>query len=143
MAIGPTDGRQDNTPALASLITGRGVRAAGAPDAVPVFRRWMMSAMPPPSLHEDMLNKMAYCGVQDLPEMIEAVEQAEQVCWAEVQELHGRARRQSNERDGNRLNIIAVTVAMTRSSKTLGWLEEMRRYLTDELTGRRSEFRGD
>ena len=129
---------------LARASTGARTDAAELPatvyEATPAgiahFRRWLRASTATPPVREELQAKIAFCGPDDLPRMIEIVREAELACAAQLEDLNERMRRQRLlDRDDawRRLMGMIVTAGdVAWWDARIKWLQTLRQYLQRE-----------
>ena len=120
-------------------------RESAAPVGEPTggghIRRLVMASvsMPSPSVRDELHARIARSGPEDMPEMIEAVREAELRCLQQLQQLNLRARAQrertaTDVSDWARKVQLIVTHGEVMGWDTrIRWLQDVRRYLEHEL----------
>jgi Transcriptional regulator PadR-like family len=106
------------------------------PAGIAHFRRWLRASTATPPLREELQAKIAFCGPDDLPRMIEIVREAELACAAQLEDLNERMRRQRLlDRDDawRRLTGMIVTAGdVAWWDARIKWLQTLRQYLQRE-----------
>jgi hypothetical protein len=106
------------------------------PAGITHFRRWLRASTATPPLREELQAKIAFCGPDDLPRMIEIVREAELACAAQLEDLNERMRRQRLlDRDDawRRLTGMIVTAGdVAWWDARIKWLQTLRQYLQRE-----------
>jgi len=106
------------------------------PAGIAHFRRWLRASTATPPVREELQAKIAFCGPEDLPRMIEIVREAELACAAQLEDLNERMRRQRRlEGDDawRRLMGIIVTAGdVAWWDARIKWLQALRQYLQRE-----------
>ena len=106
------------------------------PAGIAHFRRWLRASTATPPLREELQAKIAFCGPEDLPRMVEIVREAELACAAQLEDLNERMRRQRLlDRDDawRRLTGMIVTAAdVAWWDARIKWLQTLRQYLQRE-----------
>jgi DNA-binding PadR family transcriptional regulator len=106
------------------------------PAGIAHFRRWLRSSTAMPPVREELQAKIAFCGPEDLPRMVEIVREAELACAAQLEDLNQRMRRQRLlDRDDawRRLMGMIVTAGdVAWWDARIKWLQTLRQYLQQE-----------
>jgi len=106
------------------------------PAGIAHFRRWLRASTATPPLREELQAKIAFCGPEDLPRMVEIVREAELACAAQLEDLNERMRRQRLlDRDDawRRLTGMIVTAGdVAWWDARIKWLQTLRQYLQRE-----------
>jgi hypothetical protein len=114
--------------------------------SVELFREWVITAVAPPSLREEMLARIVLYGPDDLPEMIEVIDQAERLIRAENADFIRRAtsgkRPRMTSRGREWMRAMVSNELVGRSHRRIEWLEKMRLYLEEEHEDYENEQRG-
>jgi hypothetical protein len=112
------------------------------PAGIAHFRRWLRASSATPPVREELQAKIAFCGPEDLPRMVEIVREAELACAAQLEDLNQRMRRQRLlDRDDawRRLTGMIVTAGdVAWWDARIKWLQTLRQYLQRE--GQRYEM---
>jgi hypothetical protein len=124
-----------------------GTSEAPAPElsSVELFRELVKTAVASPSLQEEMLARIVRYGPDDLPEMIEIIDQAKRVIRAENadfirRETSGKLPRTTSQ-DRERMYMIRGEL-IGKPYRKIEWLERVRRYLEEEREDYENERRG-
>ena len=100
------------------------------------FRRWLLASTSTPPLREELLAKIAFCGPEDLPRMIEIVRDAELACTGQLQQVNDRMRRERRLAPEDSwlalMTLIATASDVAWWDARIKWLQEVRRYLQRE-----------
>lgn len=100
-----------------------------------VFRNWVMPGVSTTSIPE-LRTRIAGYGPEDLPEMIEAVREAETACAIGLGDLNRQIRNEREEADVQRgecdMSILIWAEATERWDSRITWLQNVRRYLEKE-----------
>lgn len=100
-----------------------------------LFRRWLMPAVPAPSIPELRVRIASYRS-DDLPEMIEAVRDAEAACAVGLGDLNQQIRDERQQAGVQRgecdMSILIWSEAVERWDSRIAWLQSVRRYLEKE-----------
>jgi hypothetical protein len=136
---------EDSSPAARSAASAEGNAegaelAATAYEATPAgiahFRRWLRASTSTPPVREELQAKIAFCGPEDLPRMVEIVREAELACAAQLEDLNKRMRRQRLlDRDDawRRMTGMIVTAGdVAWWDARIKWLQTLRQYLQRE-----------
>ena len=134
---------EDTSPAAPSSAGGRSDAAelpATAYEATPAgiahFRRWLRSATAMPPVREELQAKIAFCGPEDLPRMVEIVREAEMACSTQLKDLNERMRRQRLlDRDDawrRLMGMIGTAGDVAWWDARIKWLQTLRQYLQRE-----------
>jgi DNA-binding PadR family transcriptional regulator len=134
---------EDTSPTAPSSAGGRGDTAElpatfyeATPAGIAHFRRWLRSSTAMPPVREELQAKIAFCGPEDLPRMVEIVREAEMACSAQLKDLNERMRRQRLlDRDDawRRLMGMIVTAGdVAWWDARIKWLQTLRQYLQQE-----------
>jgi hypothetical protein len=106
------------------------------PAGIVHFRRWLRASTATPPLREELQAKIAFCGPEDLPRMVEIVREAELACAVQLKDLNERMRRQRLlDRDDawRRLTGMIVTAGdVAWWDARIKWLQALRQYLQRE-----------
>jgi hypothetical protein len=106
------------------------------PAGIVHFRRWLRASTATPPLREELQAKIAFCGPEDLPRMVEIVREAELACAAQLEDLNERMRRQRLlDRDDawRRITGMIVTAGdVAWWDARIKWLQTLRQYLQRE-----------
>jgi hypothetical protein len=106
------------------------------PAGIVHFRRWLRASTATPPVREELQAKIAFCGPEDLPRMVEIVREAELACAAQLEDLNQRMRRQRLlDRDDawRRLTGMIVTAGdVAWWDARIKWLQTLRQYLQRE-----------
>src|SRR5271155_5277948 len=106
------------------------------PAGIAHFRRWLRASTATPPVREELQAKIAFCGPDDLPRMVEIVREAELACAAQLEDLNQRMRRQRLlDRDDawRRLTGMIVTAGdVAWWDARIKWLQTLRQYLQRE-----------
>src|ERR1700678_2097930 len=133
----------DSSPAALSAASGDAdvaELAATAYEATPAgiahFRRWLRASTATPPVREELQAKIAFCGPEDLPRMVEIVREAELACTAQLEDLNERMRRQRRLEAADpwrRLMGMIVTAGdVAWWDSRIKWLQALRQYLQSE-----------
>jgi hypothetical protein len=102
-----------------------------------LFRRWLTPAGSTPSIPE-LRARIAGYGPEALPEMIEAVREAEMACAVGLGDLNRQIRSEREEAGVQRgecdMSILIWSEAVERLDSRIAWLQNVRRYLEKEPT---------
>jgi hypothetical protein len=97
-----------------------------------LFRDWVMPAVSTTSIPE-LRARIAGYGPEDLPEMIEAVREAETACAIGLGDLNRQIRNERQQADVQRgecdMSILIWAEATGRLDSRIAWLQNVRRYL--------------
>jgi DNA-binding PadR family transcriptional regulator len=100
------------------------------------FRRWLRASTATPPLREELQAKIAFCGPEDLPRMVEIVREAELACAAQLEGLNERMRRErrlQGDDPWRRLMGMIVTAGdVAWWDARIRWLQALRQYLQRE-----------
>jgi DNA-binding PadR family transcriptional regulator len=106
------------------------------PAGIVHFRRWLRAATATPPVREELQAKIAFCGPEDVPRMIEIVREAELACAVQLEDLNERMRRQRLlDRDDawRRLTGMIITAGdVAWWDARIKWLQLLRQYLQRE-----------
>jgi len=106
------------------------------PAGIAHFRRWLRASTATPPVREELQAKIAFCGPEDLPRMVEIVREAELACAAQLEDLNQRMRRQRLlDRDDawRRITGMIVTAGdVAWWDARIKWLQTLRQYLQRE-----------
>ncbi len=106
------------------------------PEGVAYFRHWLRASSATPPVREELQAKIAFCGPEDLPRMIEIVREAELACAAQLEDLNERMRRQrrlEGDDPWRRLMGMIVTAGdVAWWDSRIKWLQALRQYLQNE-----------
>lgn len=106
------------------------------PAGVAHFREWLRSSTATPPLREELQAKIALCGPDDLPRMIEIIREAELACAAQLEDLNERMRRErrlGGDDAWRRLMSMIVTAGdVAWWDSRIRWLQAVRQYLQTE-----------
>jgi hypothetical protein len=112
---------------------------------VKLFREWVMTAVAPPSMPEEMLARIVFYEPDDLPKMIEIVDEAERfirVASADFIRRTTSGKLQGmTSRGRERMCVIVREEVGGRSDNRIEWLDKMRLYLKEEREDYESEQR--
>jgi DNA-binding PadR family transcriptional regulator len=134
---------EDTSPTAPSSAGGSGDAAElpatfyeATPAGIAHFRRWLRSSTAMPPVREELQAKIAFCGPEDLPRMVEIVREAEMACSTQLKDLNERMRRQRLlDRDDawRRLMGMIVTAGdVAWWDARIKWLQTLRQYLQRE-----------
>jgi DNA-binding PadR family transcriptional regulator len=114
----------------------RATHYEATPRGVAHFQCWLRCSTSTPPVREELLAKIAFCGPEDLPRMIEIVRDSELACAARLEEVNERmrtARRLAGDDPWRRLMSLIVTAGdVAWWDARIKWLQELRRYLQEE-----------
>lgn len=79
-------------------------------EGVRIFRAWLHGAITLPWVREDLHAKIALCGPDDIPQMIETIRDAELVCTSKLKGLNWRIRGERERSVGERWSQLMETV---------------------------------
>jgi DNA-binding PadR family transcriptional regulator len=100
------------------------------------FDHWLRASTSTPPVREELHAKIAFCGPDDLPRMIEIVREAELACAAQLEDLNARMRRErrlAGEDEWRRLmGVIATAGDAAWWDARIKWLQALRQYLQRE-----------
>jgi DNA-binding PadR family transcriptional regulator len=100
------------------------------------FEHWLRASTSTPPVREELHAKIAFCGPDDLPRMIEIVREAELACAAQLEDLNARMRRErrlAGEDEWRRLmGVIATAGDAAWWDARIKWLQALRQYLQRE-----------
>jgi DNA-binding PadR family transcriptional regulator len=100
------------------------------------FRRWLRASTATPPLREELQAKIAFCGPEDLPRMIEIVREAELACAAQLEDLNERMRRerrlQGDDQWRRLMGMIVTAGDVAWWDARIRWLQALRQYLQKE-----------
>jgi DNA-binding PadR family transcriptional regulator len=100
------------------------------------FRRWLRASTATPPLREELQAKIAFCGPEDLPRMIEIVREAESACAAQLEDLNERMRRerrlQGDDQWRRLMGMIVTAGDVAWWDSRIRWLQALRQYLQRE-----------
>ncbi len=140
--VRPVDGQKQE-----SLEDARGERIVYEVTTAGVrhFGAWIRSSIALPPAREDLLAKIALCTTEDLPRMIEVVQEAEQSCTAKLLRLNRRTRRE-REKLGprewkRRMGVAAAASEAAWWDGRIAWLQRLRVDLKIELQRYEAERR--
>jgi DNA-binding PadR family transcriptional regulator len=118
------------------------VRVAGGeyvatPRGVEHFRNWLSASLPLPPVREELLAKVAFCRVEDLPRLIGVVRDGELACVAMVDDLNRRVREELRAvaavREWHRRScVIVMRGDVAWWEARIKWLENLRGDLEEE-----------
>jgi DNA-binding PadR family transcriptional regulator len=134
---------EDSSPSARSSAGGRGEATEltatfyeATQAGIAHFRRWLRSSTAMPPVREELQAKIAFCGPEDLPRMVEIVREAELACVAQLKDLNECMRRQRLlDRDDawRRLMGMIVTAGdVAWWDARIKWLQTLRQYLQRE-----------
>jgi DNA-binding PadR family transcriptional regulator len=100
------------------------------------FKHWLRASTATPPVREELQAKIAFCGPEDLPRMVEIVREAELACAAQLEDLNERMRRQRRlevDDPWRRLMGMIVTAGdVAWWDSRIKWLQALRQYLQSE-----------
>jgi hypothetical protein len=100
------------------------------------FRHWLRASTATPPVREELQAKIAFCGPEDLPRMVEIVREAELACAAQLEDLNERMRRQRRlEGDDpwrRLMGMIGTAGDVAWWDSRIKWLQALRQYLQTE-----------
>jgi DNA-binding PadR family transcriptional regulator len=106
------------------------------PAGVAHFKHWLRASTATPPVREELQAKIAFCGPEDLPRMVEIVREAELACAAQLEDLNERMRRQrrlEGDDPWRRLMGMIVTAGdVAWWDSRIKWLQALRQYLQSE-----------
>jgi DNA-binding PadR family transcriptional regulator len=106
------------------------------PAGITHFRRWLRASTATPPVREELQAKIAFCGPEDLPRMIEIVREAELACAGQLEKLNERMRRErmlDGDDEWRRLMGMIVTAGdVAWWDSRIRWLQALRQYLQRE-----------
>ena len=106
------------------------------PAGIAHFRRWLRASTAMPPVREELQAKIAFCGPEDLPRMVEIVREAELACAAQLADLNERMRRQRLlDRDDAWRRLMGMIVTARDVAwwdSRIKWLQTLRQYLQRE-----------
>jgi DNA-binding PadR family transcriptional regulator len=106
------------------------------PEGVAYFKHWLRASSATPPVREELQAKIAFCGPEDLPRMVEIVREAELACAAQLEDLNERMRRQRRlevDDPWRRLMGMIVTAGdVAWWDSRIKWLQALRQYLQSE-----------
>lgn len=113
-----------------------GTNYEATPAGVAYFRHWLRASTATPPVREELQAKIAFCGPEDLPRMVEIVREAELACAAQLEDLNERMRRQrrlEGDDPWRRLMGMIVTAGdLAWWDSRIKWLQALRQYLQSE-----------
>jgi hypothetical protein len=113
-----------------------GTAYEATPDGVAYFKHWLRASSATPPVREELQAKIAFCGPEDLPRMVEIVREAELACAAQLEDLNARMRRQRRMESDDawrRLTGLIVTAGDAAWwDSRIKWLQTLRQYLQSE-----------
>jgi DNA-binding PadR family transcriptional regulator len=113
-----------------------GTAYEATPEGVAHFKHWLRASSATPPVREELQAKIAFCGPEDLPRMVEIVREAELACVAQLEDLNERMRRQRRlevDDPWRRLMGIIVTAGdVAWWDSRIKWLQALRQYLQSE-----------
>jgi hypothetical protein len=135
----------DSLPPPADYAANIGVQQAGelpstayeATEAgITHFKSWLRASTATPPVREELQAKIALCGPDDLPRMIEIVREAELACAAQLEDLNERMRRErrlGGDDAWRRLMGMIVTAGdVAWWDARIRWLQALRQHLQRE-----------
>jgi DNA-binding PadR family transcriptional regulator len=106
------------------------------PAGITHFRRWLLASTATPPLREELQAKIAFCGREDLPRMIQIVREAELACGAQLKDLNERMRRerrlQGDDQWRRLMGMIVTAGDVAWWDARIRWLQALRQYLQRE-----------
>jgi DNA-binding PadR family transcriptional regulator len=106
------------------------------PEGAAHFKNWLRASTATPPVREELQAKIAFCGPEDLPRMVEIVREAELACAAQLEDLNERMRRQrrlEGDEPWRRLMGMIVTAGdVAWWDSRIKWLQALRQYLQSE-----------
>ncbi|HKH79080.1 MAG TPA: hypothetical protein VJ996_03615 [Solirubrobacteraceae bacterium] len=135
---------QDAVAVRDTEVAGGVVGAVGSPkttyEATPAgveyFSRWVRASVSTPPVREELHAKIALCGPDDLPEMIEIVRSAEAACMVRLRGLNWRIqdeRQETGPQDWKRrMSIAGMAGDAAWWGGRIKWLQDVRSYLEKE-----------
>jgi DNA-binding PadR family transcriptional regulator len=106
------------------------------PAGVTHFKSWLLASTATPPLREELQAKIAFCGPEDLPRMIEIVREAERACAMQLEDLNERMRRERRLRGDDQwrrlMGIIVTAGDVAWWDSRIRWLQTLRQYLQSE-----------
>jgi DNA-binding PadR family transcriptional regulator len=138
--IRPIEGSSASAEPSEDAVTGAaeplGTAYEATPDGVAYFKHWLRASSATPPVREELQAKIAFCGPEDLPRMVEIVREAELACLAQLEDLNARMRRQRRMESDDawrRLTGLIVTAGDAAWwDSRIKWLQTVRRYLQSE-----------
>ena len=138
--IRPVTDASPSTPADANARAEAGDLPATVYEATPAgithFREWLLASTATPPLREELQAKIAFCGREDLPRMIEIVREAELACGAQLKDLNERMRRerrlQGDDQWRRLMGMIVTAGDVAWWDARIRWLQALRQYLQRE-----------
>jgi DNA-binding PadR family transcriptional regulator len=113
-----------------------GTTYEATPAGVAYFKHWLRASTATPPVREELQAKIAFCGPEDLPRMVEIVREAELACAAQLEDLNERMRRQRRlevDDPWRRLMGMIVTAGdVAWWDSRIKWLQTLRQYLQSE-----------
>jgi DNA-binding PadR family transcriptional regulator len=114
----------------------QGTTYEATPEGVAYFRQWLRASSATPPVREELQAKIAFCGPDDLPRMVEIVREAELACAVQLEDLNERMRRQrrlEGDDPWRRLMGMIVTAGdVAWWDSRIKWLQALRQYLQSE-----------
>jgi DNA-binding PadR family transcriptional regulator len=111
------------------------------------FEHWLRASTSMPSVREELLTKIAFCGPADLPRMIEIIREAEVTCAGQLEDLNEgmrRERRLAGDDEWRRvMGIIVTSGDAAWWDARIKWLQALRQYLQREEQRFQAERRSD
>jgi DNA-binding PadR family transcriptional regulator len=110
------------------------------------FRGWLRASTATPPVREELQAKIAFCGPEDLPRMVEIIREAELACASQLEDLNERMRRErrlGGDDPWRRLTGMIVTAGdVAWWDSRIRWLQTLRQYLQREGERYEAERRG-
>lgn len=110
------------------------------------FKGWLRASTATPPVREELQAKIAFCGPEDLPRMVEIIREAELACVSQLEDLNERMRRErrlGGDDPWRRLTGIIVTAGdVAWWDSRIRWLQTLRQYLQREGERYEAERRG-
>ncbi|HEY5344224.1 MAG TPA: hypothetical protein VIJ66_11285 [Solirubrobacteraceae bacterium] len=129
----PADSSADALTATAELSA---TAYEATPEGAAHFKHWLRASTATPPVREELQAKIAFCGPEDLPRMVEIVREAELACAVQLEDLNERMRRQrrlEGDDPWRRLMGMIVTAGdVAWWDSRIKWLHALRQYLQSE-----------
>jgi DNA-binding PadR family transcriptional regulator len=130
----------DSSPGQASDTTPK-ITYEATQAGIEYFSSWVRASVSMPPVREDLHAKIAFCGPDDLPEMIKVVREAEVSCMVMLRGLNWRmqSERQPEAMQDwkERLGMIVMAGDSAWWGGRIKWLQDVRMYLERELQSHR------
>jgi hypothetical protein len=100
---------------------------------VEYVRSWVMASMMSSPLQEDVLARIGSCTPEDLPEIVEVLRLAEQICLTAMNHLSRHGRQLTDRQDPGRLGTVLYSGASCWWGGMLRWVQDACLCLEEEV----------